>query len=46
MIRHHVYPRKKLYVTTEDDALAFPMMEIARVTDFDSKKEFHVDDFT
>ena len=45
VVRHHVYPRKKLYVPTEDDVLAFPMMGTSRVTEFDSKEELHVDDF-
>ena len=45
VVRHHVYPRKKLYVPTEEDVLAFPMMGAIHVTDFDSKEELHVDDF-
>ena len=45
VVRHHVYPRKKLYVPTEDDVLAFPMMGTSRVTEFDSKEDLHVDDF-
>ena len=45
VVRHHVYPRKKLYVPMEDDVLAFPMMGTSRVTEFDSKEELHVDDF-
>ena len=45
VVRHHVYPRKKLYVPTENDVLAFPMMGTSRVTEFDSKEELHVDDF-
>ena len=45
VVRHHIYPRKKLYVPTEEDVLAFPLMGTARVTEFDSKEELHIDDF-
>ena len=33
VIRHHIYPRKKLYVPTEDDIIQYPTLQPIRVTE-------------
>ena len=35
MIRHHIYPRKKLYVPTEDDIKLYPTLQPIRVTELE-----------
>ena len=37
VVRHHVYPRKKLYVPTEDDIQRYPTMLPQRVTEIDGR---------
>ena len=35
VVRHHLYPRKRLYVPTEDDIKQFPTLGTHRVTELD-----------
>ena len=37
VVRHHVYPRKRLYVPTEDDIQRYPTMLPQRVTEIDGR---------
>ena len=37
VVRHHVYPRKRLYVPTEDDVQRYPTMLPQRVTEIDGR---------
>ena len=37
VVRHHVYPRKQLYVPTEDDVRKYPTMLPLRITEMDGK---------
>ena len=36
VVRHHVYPRKRLYVPTPEDAKEFPTMSSHRLTELDT----------
>ena len=36
VVRHHVYPRKRLYVPTPEDAKDFPTMSSQRLTEFNT----------
>ena len=36
VVRHHVYPRKRLYVPTPEDAKDFPTMSSQRLTELDT----------
>ena len=44
VVKHHVYPRKRLYVPTEDDVRRFPTMSNTRITQMDGGETWH-DDF-
>ena len=37
VVRHHVYPRKRLYVPSEDDIQKYPSMLPLRITEVDGK---------
>ena len=36
VVRHHIYPRKRLYVPTPEDAKDFPTMSSQRLTELDT----------
>ena len=36
VVRHHAYPRKRLYVPTPEDAKEFPTMSSQRLTELDT----------
>ena len=44
VVKHHVYPRKRLCVPTEDDVRRFPTMSNTRITQMDGGETRH-DDF-
>ena len=38
VVRHHVYPRKRVYVPTEEDIKEFPTMSPNRLAEFASRQ--------
>ena len=44
VVRHHLYPRKRLYVPTEDDVNEYPTMRTQRITQMDNGQTI-TDDF-
>ena len=44
MIRHHVYPRKKLYLPTEADIKQYPTLQPIRVTEPEDEQDSILDD--
>ena len=44
VVRHHLYPRKRLYVPTEDDIGEYPTMRTQRITQMDNGQTI-TDDF-
>ena len=44
VVRHHLYPRKRLYVPTEDDVHEYPTMRTQRITQMDNGQTI-TDDF-
>ena len=39
VVRHHIYPRRKLYVPTQDDVSKFPHISRQRITVFDDGRD-------
>ena len=44
MIRHHIYPRKKLYLPTEADIKLYPTLQPIRVTEPEDEEDVTLDD--